>query len=122
MKCQQCQRDISEDESYQHLGRILCDDCYMDARNPSKACDPWAVYSATRTRESAGSTGIEGLTPLQQEMYTFIKDKGKATPEEIRTRFKLAPRDMENSFATLRHCELVRGQKEGDKIYIVPFN
>jgi hypothetical protein len=23
--------------------------------------------------------------------------------------------------ATLRHCELVRGQKEGDKVFLVPF-
>jgi hypothetical protein len=23
--------------------------------------------------------------------------------------------------ATLRHCELVRGEKEGDTVYLVPF-
>jgi len=122
MKCQQCQRNISEDDSYQHLGRTLCEDCYMDTRNPSQACDPWAVYTATRTRDSAGTTGLEGLTPLQQEICNYIKDKGKVTPEEIGNRFNLTPRDMQNTFATLRHCELVRGQKEGDKVYLVPFN
>jgi hypothetical protein len=122
MKCQKCQRDISEDESYQHLGQILCEDCYMDARNPSKACDPWAVYAATRTRESTGLKGTEGLTSLQQAILAYVKEKGRATPEEISTRFNLKSRELENSFATLRHCELVRGQKEGDRIYIVPFS
>lgn len=121
MKCQKCQRDIPEDESFQHLGQILCEDCYMDARNP-RACDPWAVYNATRTRDSTGSTDLEGLTSLQQAIFTYVKDKGRATPEEIKTRFDLTTRDLENNFATLRHCELVRGQKEGDRIYLVPFN
>ena len=122
MKCQRCQRDISDDESFGYFGEVLCDDCYMDAMSPAKACDPWAVYSATRTRESTGLKGEEGLTPLQKEIYEFIKNKGKVTAEEIIKNFKITQRDLENQFATLRHCELVRGQKEGDKVYIVPFN
>jgi hypothetical protein len=31
-------------------------------------------------------------------------------------------RDLQNQFATLRHCELIKGQKEGDMVYIFPFN
>ena len=56
MICQKCRREISEDESHVHLGETLCDDCYIDAMSPAKSCDPWAVYSATRTRETAGHT------------------------------------------------------------------
>lgn len=100
----------------------MCEDCYMDIRSPNKSCDPWAVYSATRTRESAGLSGTEGLTSLQQAIFTFIKDKGRVTAEDITNRFNLTPRDLQNQFATLRHCELVKGRKEGDKVYIVPFN
>lgn len=121
MECQHCQRTISEEESYEHLGQTLCDDCYMDARNPNQTCDPWAVYAATRTRESAGLTGLDGLTSLQQAIYAFVKNRGKVTGEEIKTKFNLTVRDMQNQFATLRHCELVRGTKEGDTVYIVPF-
>ena len=122
MKCQKCQREISEDDSYTYLGQILCEDCYMDAMSPTKSCDPWAVYSATRTRESSGFTGIEGLTSLQQEIYEFIKNQGKVTADDIITKFNLTQRDLQNQFATLRHCELVKGHKEDDKIYIVPFS
>jgi len=121
VKCQRCQREISEDEAFGYFGEVLCDDCYIDARFPAKACDPWAVYSATRTRESNGLSGIEGLTSLQQEIYAFIKNKGKVTGEEIMKQFRITQNDLQNQIATLRHCELVRGQKEDGKVYIVPF-
>lgn len=122
MKCQKCQRDISENDSYTHLGQTLCEDCYIDARSPAKACDPWAVYSATRTRETSGQSGAEGLNTLQQAIYQFIQDKGKATPEEVTTRFNITPKDLQNQIATLRHCELVKGHKEGNRIFLVPFS
>ena len=92
----------------------------MDAMSPNKACDPWAVYSATRTRESGGLKGVDGLTPLQKEIYEYIRDKGRVTGEELMTKFRLTQRELETQFATLRHCELARGQKEGDKVYLVP--
>ena len=121
MKCQRCQRDISEDESFTYLGEKLCDDCYMDAMSPAKPCDPWAVYSATRTRESSGLKGADGLTALQKDIYEFIKNKSKVTAAEVTANFNITQHDLESIVATLRHCELVRGQKEGDKLYLVPF-
>ena len=122
MKCQKCQRDIPENESYTHLGETLCEDCYIDVRSPAKSCDPWAVYSATRTRETAGLTGAEGLNTLQQAIYAYIKDKGKATPDEVITKFNITRNDLQNQIATLRHCELVKGHKEGSNIFLAPFN
>jgi hypothetical protein len=121
VKCQKCGREVPEEETHQHLGETLCDDCYIDALSPAKPCDPWAVYSATRTRQSAGLTGIQGLTPLQKDIYQFISDHGKATRAEVLERFNINQRELENVVAILRHCELVRGEKEGDKVYLVPF-
>ena len=122
MECQRCHRAILENDSFTHLGQSLCEDCYMDIRNPNQTCDPWAVYSATRTRESTGLSGVEGLTDLQKAIYAFIMSRGKVTGDEIQTKFSLSPRDMQNQFATLRHCELIKGQKEGDQVYVVPFS
>ena len=122
MKCQRCQRDIAEEDSFAHLGQTLCEDCYMDIRNPNRSCDPWAVYAATRTRESQGLSNVEGLTSLQQAIYAFVKNRGKVTAEDIITKFNLTHRDLQNQFATLRHCELIKGQEEGGAVYIVPFN
>lgn len=121
MKCQRCQRDIPGDEYFEYLGEKLCDDCYMEAMSPPKACDPWAVYSATRTRESLGLKGAAGLTPLQKDIYEFVRNKGKATALEVMANFNITQNDLQSVVATLRHCELVRGEKGGGKVYLVPF-
>jgi len=110
------------DNGYQHLGQTLCEDCYIDIRYPAKACDPWAVYTATRSREILGLKGTEGLTDLQKTIYELIKGKGKVTREQLIEYFKLSEAELQRQLATLRHCELVRGYKERDSIYLVPFD
>ena len=121
MNCAHCGCEIREIDSYQHLGQTLCEDCYIDIRNPPKACDPWAVYSATRSRQSQGITGSEGLTEAQKAIYEFIREKGKATREELIQRFQLKEIELQAHLAVLRHCELVKGYKAGDRIYLIPF-
>jgi predicted transcriptional regulator len=91
-------------------------------RNPPKACDPWAVYSATRSRQSQGITGSEGLTESQKTIYNFIREKRKVTQEELIQRFNLKEIELQTHLAILRHCELVKGDKEGDRVYLVPFS
>jgi hypothetical protein len=122
VKCHRCGREISADDSFEHLGETLCEDCYIDIRYPAKACDPWAVYSATRSRETAGLEGAAGLTELQQAIYEFIRRNGKATREQLMENFDLTQEDLQRQLATLRHCELVKGRKEGKNIYMVTFD
>jgi hypothetical protein len=38
------------------------------------------------------------------------------------TRFNITLKDLQNQIATLRHCELVKGRKEGNKIFLAPFS
>ena len=121
MKCNRCGREVSREESYEYLGETLCEACYLDIRYPAKACDPWAVYSATRSRESLGLKGAEGLTDLQKAIYEFVKSNGKVTREEVMKNFNLTEPETQIQLAILRHCELVKGYKEGDKVYLVPF-
>ena len=122
LKCNRCGREVPAEDSYQHLGEALCEDCYIDIRYPAKACDPWAVYSATRSRESAGLEGTEGLTEQQRKIYEFVKRKGKVTREEILANFNIQEMELQTNLATLRHCELVKGRKEGNCVYLVPFD
>ena len=122
VKCQRCNREISENERYEYLGETLCEDCYIDIRYPAKACDPWAVYSATKSRETLRLKGTEGLTELQKALYEFVRSNGKVTREELMKNFNLAETEFQRQLATLRHCELVRGTKEGGGIYLVPFD
>jgi hypothetical protein len=121
VKCQRCQREISDNEGFVHLGQTLCDDCYMDARQPAKACDPWAVYLAGRARESAGVVDTEGLTDQQKAICEFVRSRGKVTAEELAGHFGLSMAELQSQVAVLRHCELLRGQKEAGQVYIVPF-
>ena len=46
---------------------LKCKNCYIDVKYPSKACDPWAVYSTTRSRERLGLKGAQGLNELQAQ-------------------------------------------------------
>lgn len=122
MKCNRCGREIQEGDSYTHLGETLCEDCYLDMRLEVKACDPWAVHSATRFRESSGFEGVEGMTELQKAIYELVKRKGMVTREEVIENLNLSEQEMQTQLATLRHCELVKGHKEGDKVYLIPFS
>jgi len=122
MKCNRCGREIQESDAYMHLGETLCEDCYLDMRFEVKACDPWAVHSATRFRQNSGLKGAEGLTELQKAIYELVKSKGKVTREEVRESLSLPEPEMQRQLAILRHCELVKGHKEGDKLHLVPFS
>ena len=118
MRCSKCRQDVPEDQTYVHLGETLCEDCYLEAINRVKACDPWAVYHATRVRENMGLEGTEGLTELQKAIHEFIKSRGRATGEEVMGNLGLSQQEMETNFAILRHCELIRAYKENGKIYL----
>jgi len=122
MKCNRCSQEIQEGNSYTHMGETLCEDCYLDVRLEVKACDPWAVHSATRFRERSALKGTEGLTDLQKEIYELVKRRGKVTKEEAIEDLNLSEQEMRTQLATLRHCELVKGQKEGDKVYLIPYS
>ena len=121
MKCDRCGQEMAEGEERELRGEVLCDDCYIDAAYPPKACDPWAVYVATRTREASGQGGVEGLTNQQKTIYEFIESHGRVAPEELVRQFRLSPNELQTELTILRHCELVRGQKEGDKVYLTTF-
>jgi DeoR/GlpR family transcriptional regulator of sugar metabolism len=59
------------------------------------------------------------LTDRQKEIYKFVEIKGKVTGQELIEKLKLTPADLENQFAILRQCQLLKGKREGDKVYIV---
>jgi len=122
MKCNRCGREVKEGDSYTHFGETLCEDCYLDMRLDVKGCDPWAVHSATRLRESSGLKGDEGLNELQKAIYELVKSKDKVTREEVMEILSLSESEMRIQLAILRHCELVKGHKEDGNVYLIPFS
>ncbi len=118
MICSHCQQEIPEKEAFDHGGQIFCEDCYVELISVPKTCNPMSVRSALLTRQAQGQSGPEGLLPLQKEIYTFLKEQGQATREEVSRHFGLAPKELEKHFAVLRHCELARGFKDGNTVYL----
>ncbi len=121
MKCARCQNQIPDGEGYDYYGQVFCEDCYVGAVEPPRTCDVAAVHAAKSARAMAGQTGTEGLTELQKNIYDYVKQHGKATKAELVEKFKLADWELDKQFAVLRHCELLKGRKEGNRIYVIPF-
>jgi hypothetical protein len=118
MKCERCESFLKEGENYDFHGKILCEDCYMYETNPPKACDPMAVSDALSIRKQLGQSGVDGLTELQQTIYSAIEARGKITREELAKTVNLKSEELDQQFAILRHCELVRAFKEAGKVYL----
>ncbi len=121
MECDKCQDTIPEGEECRHLSQTLCEDCYIRIIDTSKTCDVAATHSAKRHRAALGQSGTEGLTDTQKDIYEFVKKQGKATKEEIAEKFEFTEWELNRQFSVLRHCEVLKAKKEGDMIYIVPF-
>lgn len=111
LTCSNCGASIKEGYEYERLGRILCEDCYLDALNPPRACDPWAVHTA---RQSLGRE--RQLTPLQNNIISLLKDQGPLTAEELLSHLGVSESEIRSALATLRHMELSRACKVGDRI------
>jgi deoxyribose-phosphate aldolase len=112
---------MPEGGSFTKEGKVLCEDCYLTANQRIVACDPWAVRAAKEFEKSSGVSAVDALTDQQRAIYDFIKERGRVLPADICTAFQLTPREVENIRAILRHCELVKGQKDGDKVYVTLF-
>ncbi|MGA7876175.1 MAG: hypothetical protein WCA08_10970 [Desulfoferrobacter sp.] len=113
IKCEKCADQISAEDAYEHGGKTLCEDCYMDAVATPKTCDPWAVYSAKKTMSQDVT-----LTPKQQRLFDLIKANGPLTLEQICAQLDITEEEFRTNFATLRHMELARGCKlEGQVCY-----
>jgi hypothetical protein len=115
MECERCKDIIESGEEREYAGRVLCEDCYMDALSPSKTCDPWAVHSAKKLAEQTGTA--PELNPLQKQILEYLQETGGVEPREIAERFQIKPSELEREIAALRHMEKIRGElREGRKI------
>lgn len=117
MKCDRCNQEIKPGEEREHLGQTLCEDCCIDALSPMKTCDPWAVHSAKTYEKHAGKNRT--LTPLQSQILKLLEERGAMEPKQLLAEIgqNLQLKDLEREFATLRHMEKARGEKQDDKVF-----
>ncbi len=118
MKCDRCGKEVSEGEEIEYLGERLCEDCYLDLRNPAKACDPWAVKLAVGEKQRAGRVELTGL---QERIVAQLQQERYVTPEEMAARLGIGIPQLQKEVATLRHLELVRGEKRDGVVYLTMF-
>ena len=116
MRCDQCKENIGQGEERELHGRTLCEDCYIDALTPAKACDPWAVYSAKSFSTEDGSD--VGVTDLQAKILQVLKETGGAEPDVLSEKLQIESSDLERELATLRHMEKIRAELREGKKYI----
>lgn len=96
-------------------GRMLCEDCYMDALSPARACDPWAVHSAKSFLKEDPSP--LQLNKVQERILQALRETGGLEPKELSERLQMKPSDLEREVVALRHMEKVRGElREGKKV------
>jgi hypothetical protein len=118
MKCDRCSQIIDPNEAQEHFGQNLCEDCYMDALSPAKACDPWAVHSAQSLAKSKGGT-LE-LSDIQEHILRILKETGGVEPVTMAERLQITPSDLEREVAPLRHMEKLRAElRDGRKFLIL---
>jgi len=91
----------------------------MDILSPPKACDPWAVHSAQTFLK--GKEKLSNLTPLQTKIVDYIRGKEEVTMEELIENLKLTEKEVRREFAVLRHMEILKATKKGDKIFYLLF-
>ena len=122
MECAYCRQTIPEGEECHYSGKILCENCYIRAAEPLRTCDVAAVHSAKTHRQMAGQTGLDGLTDQQKAICEFVARKGKATKEELCHEFGISAYEIDKQIAILRHCEILKGRKLNNGVYVVPYD
>ena len=115
-KCRKCGASIEEPETYEYAGESLCEDCYLEQKIKPVTCDPWAVYTARRTKGTAPQ-----LTDIQGRILDLIKNGAPLEAIDICKQLGISEIEFQNNFATLRHMELARGFKDGGKVYYTCF-
>ncbi len=98
-------------------GKKLCENCFLDASDPPKSCDPWAVHLA---KSDKGRSGVQ-LTPVQKKLYELVKERGTIAFPEAARFLGLSEADVRREFATLRHLELLREHKQRQQVFIALF-
>jgi hypothetical protein len=115
VKCDKCHDLLEQGEARELHGRVLCEDCYMDALSPPKTCDPWAVHSAKSFAKQSGTE--TPLNPTQQRILNILSETGGVEPKVLSERLQIKPADLEREIAALRHMEKLRGElRDGRKI------
>lgn len=116
MICQKCGVDVAEGREYEHFGKILCEDCYMDTLSPTRTCDPWAVHSAKSCSRLENNSGAQ-VNKTQEAILKILVETGGIETRALIERLQVSESEFQREFAALRHMELARAEmRDGRKL------
>jgi hypothetical protein len=116
--CTKCGAALEPGEAREYAGRELCEDCFLDALSITKTCDPWAVHTAKSLKDLPGG---HALTPLQQQLYDLVKERGEISIPDACAHLGLTEEELRREFAPLRHMEMLRGCKKDNLVHLTLF-
>ena len=116
--CARCGAAYDPAEAREHLGQMLCEDCYLDAMSAVKVCDPWAVHTAKSLKDLPGG---HAFTPVQQQLFNLVQERGEVPIPEACALLGLSEDDLRREFAPLRHMEKLRACKKDNLILLTLF-
>ncbi len=114
--CDKCGSPILEGEERDYYGKMLCEDCYMDALSPTRSCDPWAVHSAKQLGEKTGGLQVNST---QEKILQILAETGGVEPGDLAKRLGLTPVELERETAALRHMEKLRAELREGRKYVL---
>jgi hypothetical protein len=113
MECDRCGAPVQIGEEMDYYGQTLCEECYMQALSPARACDPWAVRSAHTL--SNLKQGYSNISKDQDKIIQVLQETGGLEPSVLAQMLEMRLSELERELATLRHMEKVRGKMQGTK-------
>jgi len=113
MKCDRCGQVINEGDEMDYYGQTLCEECYLHALSPNRACDPWAVRSAQTL--SGIDAGYADLSAIQASILQILEETGGLEPAALAQELHLKPSELERELATLRHMEKIHARMQAGK-------
>ncbi len=113
MKCNRCGQMINKGDEMNYHGQTLCEDCYMRALSPNRACDPWAVRSAQTL--SQVNESYADLSATQVRILQVLQESGGLEADALAQKLNLRPSELESELATLRHMEKIHARMRAGK-------
>ena len=117
MECEKCRDQIKPGEEREMHGRVLCEDCYMDALSPAPPATPGPSIRPSLFKRKPGRR----LSSLQTKILEYLQESGGAEFPWIVERLQIKPADLERELAALRHMEKIRAELRRKEIYPVDF-
>jgi len=94
-------------------GQTLCEECYMRALSPNRACDPWAVQSAKSLSQI--DSGYSALSVIQMRILQVLEETGGLEADKLAQKLHLQLSQLQNEPATLRHMEKIHAKMQAGK-------